>query len=556
MPIQVLPINVSEKIAAGEVIQRPASVVKELVDNAIDSGATRISVDVEQAGKALIRVSDNGSGLPREELPLAFQHHATSKLSSVEDLGMISTMGFRGEALPSIAAVSETVMVSRPPDAALGAQIEVDFGSIGETIEAGSPTGTTVEVRNLFRNLPARLKFLKSDRTEWGRIASVVTHAAAAFPSVGFHLSHNGQRALSVEPHPDIPSRIGRLFDASLADSLSYSMTRLRGLELQGWFSPVHVTRSNMNMIHTYVNSRYVRVPAALRALKDAYGEHLPRGRHPVAFLFLLVPPDAVDVNVHPSKEEVRFEDAGTIHDIVRRAAGDALAGMNTAADARVPSPAGRPSPVAEGHLPYRASPRPMTPLPSGPLFETAAFLQVHNSYIIVEEDDGILLVDQHALHERILLEELREKMARRSLERQGLLVPLTVNLTPEEMSSLEEIRDCLDEAGITVDDFGRNAVAVRSVPALLKNADPVDLVLEAIHETGGPGDRDSRLRELIARMACRAAVKAGQKLSTEEIAALLQKARETDFAGACAHGRPTRIKLTLADLEKMFERR
>jgi DNA mismatch repair protein MutL len=466
-------------------------------------------------------------------------------------------MGFRGEALPSIAAVSETVMVSRPSGAELGAQIEVEFGEIGETIEAGGPAGTTVEVRNLFCNLPARLKFLKSDRTEWGRIAGVVTHAAAAFPSVAFDLAHNGKRILSVEAHPDIPSRIGRLFDASLADSLAHAMSRLRGVELQGWFSPVNVTRSNMNMVHMYVNSRYVRVPAALRALKDVYGEYLPRGRHPVAFLFLIVPPDAVDVNVHPSKEEVRFKDAGTIHDIVRRAAGEALAGLGASVEARVPSaPSGRPSPVAERPLPYRTPPRPTAPLPSGPLFEASGFLQVHDTYIVVEEEDGILLVDQHALHERILLEELKEKMADGSLERQGLLVPLTVNLTPEEMSALAEIRDCLGEAGITVDDFGENAVAVRSVPALLKNADPVDLVLEAVHETASAADRDSTLREVISRIACRAAVKAGQRLSRQEIAALLKKARETDFAATCAHGRPTQLKLTLADLEKMFERR
>lgn len=577
MAIKVLPPDVSEKIAAGEVILRPSSVVKELIENSIDAGAARISVEAEHAGKSLIRVTDDGCGIPGDEIACAFRHHATSKVTSVDDLAHINTMGFRGEALPSVAAVSEMTMISRASGAGLGGRLDVSFGRIGQVIDAGAPFGTTVEVRGLFSNMPARLKFLKSDRTEWGRIASIVTHAALICPQIAFDLVRDGKTVVSAESHPDVISRIEKLFGAPITESLIPVSGGLGEVSLEGWIGTPSLTRNNMNMVHVYVNRRYVRVPAAARALKDSYGEYLARGRCPVAFLFIEVPPSSVDVNVHPSKEEIRFRDTGLVHDAVKHAIRGALAntgaarvlstslgkgiarirrdtpGLKTAGDDTGPGKS--PGAVFERELPYHADRVPLIDVRAREQ-RVRRFMQVHNSFIVVEDEDGVMLVDQHALHERILLEEFKNKLSIRSVEKQRLLIPANVDLTPDEMAGLDEVKDCLSDLGLVVEKFGGNTVVVRTVPALLKAVDPADLLLEIIDGIKPGTDRDSKLRNLIGLMACKGAVKAGDKLSGKEISALLEKAGEIDFSGACAHGRPTHILLTLAEIEKMFGRR
>lgn len=577
----------AEKIAAGEVILRPASVVKELVENSIDAGGSRISVEVERAGKSLIRVTDNGRGIPRDELELAFEHHATSKVASVDDLARIDTMGFRGEALPSIAAVSGAAMTSRASGAELGGRVEMSFGGPRRVSDAGAPVGTTVEVRDLFGNLPARLKFLKSDRTEWGRISGVVTHTALMFPEIAFDLARDGETVLSAESHADIPSRIKVLFGTSIAESVVSVHSEIRDVKVDGWICRPDLTRSSMKMVHVYVNRRFVRVPAVTHAMKAAFGEYLPRGRCPVAFLFIAVPPASVDVNVHPAKEEIRFMDPGPVHDAVSEAVRGALAGVRARLgglpsvsdgitgrrargkegrglfrDTVPPGRYGRETdreeflrPVAEKGRGYPEKPTRVTPIDIRRHEGVPRFIQVHNTYIVVEDEQGVMLVDQHALHERILLEELREKFSSRSVEEQNLLIPASVDLGPDEMARFEEIRDGLDDLGLVAEEFGGNTVIVRAVPAILKGVDPADLLLEIIENLKPAADRESRLRELMGLMACRGAVKAGDHLPGEQIMALLERSKDIDFSGACAHGRPTRILLGLSDIERMFER-
>lgn len=569
MAIKVLEASVAEKIAAGEVIQRPASVVKELVENSIDAGAGRISVEIERAGKSLIRVTDDGRGIPRDELALAFEHHATSKVASIDDLARIDTMGFRGEALPSIATVSEIVMVSRSAGGELGGRVEISFGREMGIKDAGAPVGTTVEVRNLFGNLPARSKFLKSDRTEWGRVASIVTDAALVFPGIAFNLARDGETAVNTESHPDILSRIRALFSPSIADSLVPVSAKVGGVGIEGWVGRPDLTRSNMKMVHVYVNRRHVRVPAVTHALKAAFSEYIPKGKCPVAFLFITVPPGTVDVNVHPAKEEIRFRDTSPVHNAVRQAVGRTLTGTAAA------RPVGtilrgaerrryngkidwqRPlRPVAEKEFGYPAGPARVTPVDVRQYEEERRFLQVHDTYIVVEDEQGVMLVDQHALHERVLLEELKEKFRSRSVEKQNLLIPANVDLAPDEMARLEDIKDGLDDLGLEVEPFGGNTVVVRAVPAFLGKADPAELLLEILENMNPAADRESRMRELIALMACKGAVKAGDRLPGEQIRALLERSKGVDFSGACAHGRPTRILLSMSEIEKMFKRR
>ncbi len=579
MSIKVLDPGVAEKIAAGEVIQRPASVVKELIDNAVDAGASRISIEIERAGKSLIRITDDGSGIPKNELPLAFEHHATSKVASIDDLMRIETMGFRGEALPSIAVVSEVVMVSRATGAELGGRIEISFGKEARNSDAGAPVGTSVEVRSLFGNLPARSKFLKSDRTEWGRVADVVTDAALVFTGIAFRLARDGATTMNVESHPNVPSRIKALFSESAADSLVAVNEEAGGVGVEGWVGRPTVTRSNMKMVYVYVNKRRVRVPAVTHALKTSFSEYIPRGRCPVAFLFITVPPGSVDVNVHPAKEEVRFKDTGPVHDAVRRAVGHALAKTGEARLSSEALPLSRASfgksrsrepdrysgeaererflrHVADRQSGYAAESTRAASVDIRKYGDVPRFLQVHDTYIIVEDEQGVILVDQHALHERVLLEEFREKFSIRSVEKQKLLIPAGVDLTSDEMARLEEISDGLNDLGLEVEPFGGNTVIVRAVPAFLGKADPGDLIMEIIGNVNPAADRESRLRELMALMACKGAVKAGDRLPAGQVAALLERGRNIDFSGTCAHGRPTRILISLSEIEKMFERR
>jgi DNA mismatch repair protein MutL len=554
--IRVLAPDVVNKIAAGEVIERPASVVKELIENSLDAGATEIRVDVEEGGRKLLRVADNGHGIPEAELPLAFAPHATSKLSSAEDLFRVSTFGFRGEALASIGAVSRVSLVSRSRTGE-GAEIVIENGVLGEPRPAAAAPGTVIEVRNLFQNVPVRRRFLRSIEVETDHVVEGVARFAIAHPEVRFDLYLDGELQQALPP-ADRRSRIGVLFGDDLARSL-------REIDIPGvhaYVSPPQFSKVSGKGIYFFLNGRYIRDRVLLRAVHEAYREMIPHGRHPVAFLFLDLPPGEVDVNVHPTKIEVRFRSVWKLHDRIAVALRSELVGSDL--DPRIaPDLLTRersPEPAIPGEaravVEFFTQEPPIAVAPARPLVTTGRrVFQLHNKYLVEEVDDGLRIIDQHALHERVMLEEFRRQVGQSAVARQRLLIPAVVKVTREMRSRLEEQKELLESCGLEVEEFGRDDVAVRAVPALVADQDPATLLSDFLETAeDGPGDEPA-LERALEFMACRAAVKFGKKLSEEEIARLLQDAEGLDFSSSCAHGRPTGIKLTLQDLERFFHR-
>ncbi len=559
--IALMPEELANKIAAGEVVERPASVVKELLENSLDAGATEIRVDVEEGGRKLLRVTDNGRGIARDELPLAFAPHATSKLATADDLFRVSTFGFRGEALASIGSVSRVRLVSRPSGGE-GAELVVENGDASEVRPAASAPGTVVEVRNLFQNVPVRRKFLKSVEVETEHVVEAVSRFAVALPGVRFDLFVDGERRHSLPP-ADRRTRIAALFDAEVAGALKEVETA----EFHAYVAPPQYSRINAKGMSFYLNGRYIRDRVLLRAVNEAYRELVPHGRYPVAFVFLTLPADEVDVNVHPTKIEVRFRNVWKLHD--RLAASlrsrllegtldhalspERLRGREESAAAEAP---GRLAREVVGF--FRGEPEMLPPetAPARPLVTTGRrVFQLHNRYLVEEVEDGLRIIDQHALHERVMLEALRAQVASSSIAKQRLLLPAVVTLTREQRARLEGHRELLDSFGLEWEDFGRDAVAVRAVPALVGDQDPVTLLADFLELSADADPGVPMLERALEFMACRAAVKFGRKLAEEEIARLLQDAERIDFSATCAHGRPTGIKLSLEDLERFFHR-
>ena len=557
--IQVLAPDVVNKIAAGEVIERPASAVKELVENALDAGASEIRVDIEEGGRKLLRVTDNGHGIPPEELPLAFAPHATSKLTTADDLFRVATFGFRGEALASIGSVSRIRLLSRTSKGE-GAELVVENGVAGEVKPAAAAPGTIVEVRNLFQNVPVRRKFLRSIEIETEHVVEAVSRFAVALPGVRFDLFVDGERRYALAP-ADRAARIGIFFGEEVARSLKEVETS----EFHAYVAPAQHSRVNSKGLHFFLNGRYIRDRVLLRAMNEAYRELVPHGRYPVAFVFLTLPSDEVDVNVHPTKIEVRFRSVWKLHDrLVAAIRAKLLEGTldHHLSPERLTSPAGYGSPLPgqpgrEVVDFFTREPDLRLPeLPARPLVMTGRrVFQLHNRYLVEEVDDGLRILDQHALHERVMLEEFRKQFASASIARQRLLLPAVVTLTREQRARLDDHRELLDSFGLECEDFGRDAVAVRAVPALVAEHDPVTLLMDFLELARDAAPEVPLMERALEFMACRAAVKFGRKLAEEEIARLLQDAAQMDFSATCAHGRPTGIKLTLEDLERFFHR-
>jgi len=719
MPIRRLPQSLINKIAAGEVIERPASVVKELLENAVDAGARRIDVSITSGGLELIRVADDGCGIPADELPLAVAPHATSKLQSPEDLFRVRTLGFRGEALASIAEVSRLLLRSRTADSTAGAQLEVDGGTAGQVVPCASPVGTVVEVRDLFFNTPVRRRFLRSAQTELGHVCEAFTRVALATPEVHFTLEHNGRLVFELEAAEGLRQRIGRLFGHELAEALIGIQSSFGAVSISGYVAPPAHSRSHNRMQYFFLNGRYIRDRALQHALGEAYRGLLTTGRYPIAFLVLSMPPEMVDVNVHPTKLEVRFQDGGALYsqllsalrskfltsDLAPRMPGESLrqpsapaaateaaeqaeqlrlrqqlvdwakAQMSnwptasTASDdaaARAVFNVGRglrPSgplsvqridrlestpPLGGPHtgFPSRQSqdadtvlpPHPAAPieesaggnlgrtgdfslyadreatsagreagevavnypslpssqqseqrpaddraagqLPGGqppgeqsasssaaapmqpgqpPSWGTAPLaLQVHNKYLVTETAEGVMVIDQHALHERILYEHLRRKIQSGPIEVQNLLAPEPVDLTPAEAAAALEHRALLGQLGIGVEPFGGSTVLITGFPAMLAKLDPVELLrtlVAELVERDRPPDRLEMLDRLLHTIACKAAVKAGDRLTDEEIHTLLEQRHLVAEHQHCPHGRPTAVILTREELDRHFGR-
>ena len=595
MAIRALPPNLVNRIAAGEVVERPASVVKELIENAIDAGATRIDVTATAGGLGLIRVADDGSGMDQDDLVLSVERHATSKLAG-DDLANILTLGFRGEALPSIGSVARLAIQSRARGADNAYEVSIDAGRKSKPKPVALTQGTTVEVRDLFYATPARLKFMKSERAEWTAIAEMVKRLSLAKPETAFGLA-NGERNVLRLPAgaPGLTdlalNRIGLILGQNfVADALPVSATR-GGLHVEGFAGLPTLHRPNALQLHLIVNGRPVRDKLLSTSVRAAYGDLVPNGRYPMVVLYVGLPPDEVDVNVHPAKAELRFRDAQEIRSLIIGALREALGNAGHRATSSLSQVAlGHMMRPGEPHRPYLPrsllpmsglsaeygfSDRSQTSLP--PLAPTAdartheeevsatsyplgaARAQVHDMFIIAETEDSVVIVDQHAAHERLVYERLKSSYANGGIARQILLIPEVVELDAEAADRLGAASADLEQLGLVLEPFGRAAVVIREVPALLGQGDLKNLLRDLADELAeGEGGLvvAERLDHVLATMACYGSVRAGRRLNAQEMNALLRDMERTPFTGQCNHGRPTYVELKLADIEKLFQRR
>jgi DNA mismatch repair protein MutL len=582
MPIRVLPDEVASQIAAGEVVERPASVVKELLENAIDAEAGHITITVEGAGQGLIEIADDGVGIAAEDLPLALARHATSKLSSAEDLYKIETLGFRGEALASIGSVSRLTLTTRSREAEMGLRLRVEGGHAETPLPVGAPHGTVVRVEDLFFNTPARKKFLKTDRTERGQIDILVTRYALAYPQVRFQLNQEDRQSLQTSGNGNQREVLTTIYGVEIAKQMIEVLSEDDDLVITGFISPTSLTRSNRREIIFFVNGRPIQDAALATALIQAYHTMLMVGRYPVAILFLDIPPHLVDVNVHPTKAEVRFRNRDQVFRGIGRATRKALLahstvpqvdgigqqirwspkwGQESGTRGRDFDPAWEtgvgehPNVVDDTQGFVVEGGQPSLPRVNIPLLRLVG--QVAASYLIAEGPDGLYLIDQHAAHERVLFEKL---LAQRNptIPSQILLEPATVELSPASARLLEDQLDLLRNLGFQVELFGRGTFIVRAVPALLSSLNPaaaLRVLVEDFEEDETPLANAIEAR-IIARICKRAAIKAGQLLSPEEGEALLRDLESCQAPRTCPHGRPTMIHLSVDLLERQFGRR
>jgi DNA mismatch repair protein MutL len=570
--IRVLSDLLVSQIAAGEVVERPASVLKELLENSLDAGAQSITVTLDEGGARRVQVEDDGAGITGDELPLALTRHATSKIASLEDLEGVASMGFRGEALASIASVSRLTLITRTADARSAQAIRAEGAEIGGVAPAARERGTTVQVADLYFNTPARRKFLRTEATEFGHCEEVFRRIALARPEVAFTLKHNGRVSAHLKAQPlaeRAAALLGREFlDAGLPVDAQTGTLRLWGLA----GSPA-AARSRADMQYFFVNGRYVRDRLLSHAVREAYRELLHGERQPAYALFLELDPRAVDVNVHPAKTEVRFREARGLHQFVFHALKRALSpGAGEApvvyASPALPSAAGSAAfqssfslaQPAAAYQAFMAAPVHAVPLPATETSPPLGFAvaQLHGIYILAQNEAGLVIVDMHAAHERIVMEKLRGSLDAGAVQRQQLLVPVVMRAEALEIAAAEEHREAIAMLGLEMSVAGPNELAVRAAPAMLANGDVAGLarsVLAELREFGAAQALAARRDELLATMACHAAVRANRMLSVTEMNALLREMEETDRSGLCNHGRPTWYQLTLADMDKLFLR-
>lgn len=601
--IQALPPQLVNQIAAGEVVERPAAVVKELVENSLDAGADRIRVDVEQGGIKLVRVIDNGQGMGRDDLPLALARHATSKLQALADLERIASMGFRGEALPAIASVSRLTLASRAAGAEQAWEIDGGSGDIGPSALA---EGTSVTVRDLFFNTPARRKFLRTDKTEFGHLEQVIRRLALVRPDVAFSLQHNGREVFTARRADDRAGREKRLADLlgpAFVDEALYMTHEAAGLRLSGWVARPVFSRSQADMQHFYVNRRMVRDKLVTHAVRQAYQDVLYHGRHPAYVLFLELDPALVDVNVHPTKHEVRFREGRLVHDFLFRtlhqvlaepaaSVGDETPAVHDAASEVASMPAAvEDSPrqsalalrVGERRAAYRASQSwQAPPAPSRSMDDSTtapfgdsdcdaaeagrvaenplgfAIAQLHGIYVLAQNEQGLVLVDMHAAHERITYEAFKRAREGEGIKSQPLLVPVTVAVSGREADLVEEHAAVFSELGMEVDRLGDQSLVVRALPALLRQADAERLLRDVLADLvvhGGSQRILEQINEVLATMACHGSVRANRRLGLEEMNALLRDVERTERSDQCNHGRPTWTQLDMRSLDRLFLR-
>jgi len=561
MPIKVLDPKVVSQIAAGEVVERPASVVKELVENSLDAGANQISIEARGGGVSLIKVIDNGAGIPSGEVELAFDRYATSKIGSLEDLESISSLGFRGEALPSIAAVADIDIVTCAAGESAGTYLSLKGGAIAHRASQGRSPGTTVTVHNLFRKVPARLKFLKSVATENSHIANVVTQYALAFPEVKFVLLIDGRMALRTAGSGQLIDSVIEVYGAEVAQN----MLEIKGAatsppQVTGMAGSPAVSRSGWGYLSFFVNRRWVSSRLLARAVDEAYHGLLMQGKHPVAIINISLPPREVDINIHPTKREVKFRNEHLVFGAVQRALRRALVEQMPVPKIEeiavaYESPSESRQPLWTPAKLSSTSPAPWAPeLPVVSLPILRVLGQLSGSYIVAEGPDGLYLIDQHAAHERILFDKVKDQRSRREMEVQGLLEPATLEVNPKQEEVLKSHYENLAEFGFSIEPFGDRTYLVRAVPALLHDKDWVGVVRELLDSLSG-GDRDNWAENVAISIACHSAVRAGQTLTDDEMRELVRQLEQTANPRTCPHGRPTMIHLTFGQLRKEFGR-
>jgi DNA mismatch repair protein MutL len=610
--IHRLPLHLANQIAAGEVVERPASVVKELVENALDAGATRIAVAIDLGGKKSIRVEDDGEGMDPEDARMAVERHATSKILTPEDLGAIRTLGFRGEALPSIASVSHFVLRTRARGAASGTEIRINGGNVGSIREIGTPEGTCLEVGNLFYNLPARRKFLKSDTAEATQVSRLLTQLALGYPEAGWTLTSGARKLLECPPARSLAERFFQLFGER--PDLIELHKEAAGLRIHGYVAALGDHGPVRGPQNVFVNRRIVKDRTIAHAISEAYSVATIKERSPEVHLFIEMPPDRVDVNVHPTKAEVRFLEQSLVHEVLRRGLADTL-GRAPAPELQLspfdvrpgePRPMTIPGVLAGASIGSRWSPEPYPidrPIPQASLAGLAAdregrgtaavdsspggslerevertvamagagdslssaevrpmipLGQFRDTYIVAVDDEGIAIIDQHVAHERILFELITGKLTSGRLESQRLLTPIVIELSPAQRAGLAQHAPLLERFGFDVEEFGGGSVRVSAVPALLEPAE-CEAAVRALAEDldgGGGGSRvEEALRRIAATMACHAAVKANYPLTHEKMRYILAELRRTAYSSVCPHGRPVVLRLTRREVEKNFQR-
>ena len=593
--IVVLSEEIANKIAAGEVVERPASIVKELVENSIDAGASDIIVELEKGGCQSVKVIDNGSGIESEDVPLVFERHATSKIYNFEDIYSVASFGFRGEAMPSIASVARVELLTRRKDDLAGTRVVLEAGAIQEVVPSGCPAGTQILVNKIFANIPARRKFLKAEATEQGLCLDAITRLALAHPEIRFKVIINGREVFAAPEARDVSERIAMVMGEDFSSHCISVKAQKENISLNGFISRPEFSRSNSKSIFLFVNKRFVRDNSITHAVLSAYRQIIEARRYPAAVLFIDLPGEDVDVNVHPAKLEVRFKDSRSVYDLVSKTIAQTLAGIETAKGNFVYrlTPREKPTPKTSGFWRQKES----YPLPAAGIFsrqnmqqaitndllvrsvtekesaverdnaqakEKTTFTnsiylgQFANTYLVFAGDNGLVLLDQHAAHERIILEKLKKTRGQQIIS-QSLLLPEVISLTPAQITLFAGCIDLLKEIGLDIEIFGRDAIVVKALPAILPQIQPREIISDIADQLSDQNQQPTlqeRKDKILASLACRAAIKANRILSTEEVAALCRDLEETPFNLTCPHGRPISINFSLSEIERMFKRK
>ncbi len=579
MPIQQLPNHLINQIAAGEVVERPASVVKELVENSLDAGANSVHIDIQAGGQKLIRIRDNGGGIGRDELALALSRHATSKISSLDDLEAVASLGFRGEALPSIASVARLTLCSATADSDSAWQVEADNGVVSEPRPAAHPQGTTVEVHDLFYNTPARRRFLRTERTEFGHIEKWIRRLALSRQDVAFTLTHNRRSVMQLpaaRTDEDRLQRIARICGEAFAEQAVSLSHETEGVALAGWIGLPTYNRSQPDMQYWFVNGRSISDRTLSHAARHAYRDVLFHGRYPAYVLSITMDPATVDANAHPAKHEVRFRDGRRVHGIVTQSVEAALSETRPGGHAAVPAPMPHSQPQMQRVMPLPGAVR--ETLAAYQAFSAQgsaaaveinrepsqipplgyALAQIGGVYVLAENATGLVIVDMHAAHERILYEKLKAGFEDKAVVRQPLLVPTSVAVAQSEADMVERSAGVFENLGLIIDRTGPTSLVIREVPALLRNADAESLLRDVLADLSQAGESnrvEDMCHDFLATMACHHSVRANRMLSVEEMNALLREMEVTDRADQCNHGRPTWTAITMTELDKLFLR-